>query len=249
MIQSQSIDELQVTDAITTFSPPQRTDQISLALEHRFPHGLELRAEVYDKRQTHLRARYENILDPLTLVPELTPDRIRIAPTRGHARGAELSLAKSQGPLQWWVTYSASTATERIGTANVLRGWDQRHALSARMNWSTERWNVSAGWIARSGWPITAVALESDDDGVPRVAANPRNTRRAARFESFNARIARNYDLDHTALSVFLEVTNAFDRRNVCCTSYEIDDETGDLALERQYSVPLLPSLGFLWQF
>jgi outer membrane cobalamin receptor len=248
MVQSQSIDELQVADGVAMFFPPQRTDQTSLALEHQLPNGMELRAEIYDKRQTHLRPRYENLLDPLTLVPELTPDRIRIAPERGRARGAELSLAKAQGPLKWWVTYSASTAREQVGTANVLRGWDQRHALSARMDWSTERWNISAGWIGRSGWPTTAVTLESRD-GLPLVAATPRNAHRSARFESLNARVARNYALDHTSLSVFLEVTNVLGRRNTCCTHYEIDDETGDLELERQYSVPLLPSLGFLWQF
>jgi outer membrane receptor protein involved in Fe transport len=248
MVQSQSIDELQVADGVTTFFPPQRTDQTSFAVEHQLANGLQLRAELYNKRQTHLRPRFENILYPLTLVPELTPDRIQIAPSRARARGAEVSLAKSQGPLKWWVTYSASTARERIGPTNVLRSWDQRHALSARMDWSTERWNVSAGWIARSGWPTTAVTLESGDD-LPLVAADPRNTRRAARFESLNARVARNFTLDHTALSVFFEVTNALGRHNACCTRYEIDDETGDLELERQYSVPLLPSLGFLWQF
>src|SRR5262249_28388768 len=67
--QSEGIDELQITDGIRNAFPPQRADQASLGFERRLPRGVDLRVEIYDKRLTDLRPRYENLLDSLTLVP------------------------------------------------------------------------------------------------------------------------------------------------------------------------------------
>jgi len=250
MYQSQSIDELQVSDGLEHFFAPQRTDHTSLALEQRLPGGIQLRAELYDKRQRHLRPRFENLLNPLTLVPELNPDRIQLAPEHGHAHGLELLLSKSPGEaLTWWLGYSRSIAKESLGGSEVLRSWDQTHAWSAGLNWSTVRWNVSAGFIQRSGWPTTAVMLEQGEEEPARVVTGRRNAGRTAMFRSVDARVARSFALDHSSLSVFLEVVNLLGRANPCCSAYEIDDETGGLELESRHAVPRIPSVGFLWQF
>jgi hypothetical protein len=254
MIQSQSIDELQVADGVTEFFAPQRTDHSSLAIEHRLANGIELRAELYEKRQRHLRPRFENLLNPLTLVPELQPDRVVIAPEHGRARGAEVLVARSHAPesltgaLTWWLGYSWSIAKERESGAEVLRSWDQTHALSAGANWSTQHWNASLGFIQRSGWPTTAVTLEGRKP-LPLVAALGRNAVRTAPYRSLNVRVARDFALDHSSLSVFLEVANALARDNPCCSAYEIDDDTAGLEIEQQHAMPRIPSLGFLWQF
>jgi hypothetical protein len=248
MVQSQTIDELQISDGVTGFWPPQRTEHIAVAIEHRPADGVELRAEVYEKRQKHLRPRFENLLNPFTLLPELNPDRIMLTPESGRARGAEVLLAKSRGALTWWLGYTWSVVKDREGGQFVLRSWDQTHALSAGVNWSTERWNMGLALKQRSGWPTTAVTLESDEP-VPVVASGSRNTHRTAFFRSLNGRIARNFALERSSLSVFLEIANVLGRDNFCCSAYEIDDETGGLELEQRYAVPRIPSLGFLWQF
>jgi hypothetical protein len=61
--------------------------------------------------------------------------------------------------------------------------------------------------------------------------------------------VGRRFDLDHSSLSAFLEVSNFLGRANQCCTAYEIDDQTALLELERRDYLPLIPSLGVLWQF
>jgi outer membrane receptor protein involved in Fe transport len=247
--QSQGIDELQVADGVTDFFPPQRADQASVGLEHHFPGGIEFRAEAYNKRLSHLRPRFENLLNPLTLVPELRPDRIEVAPSRARARGLEIQLSrKDANALSWWLGYSWSAATEHLGGVEVRRSWDQTHAVSAGLDWTTERWNVGLGMIHRSGWPTTDVNLD-DEPEVPVLRTGARNARRSAAFRSVDLRIERRFALDHSSLSVFLEVVNLLNRDNPCCTAYELDDETGGLELEPQNSVPRIPSLGFLWQF
>jgi len=54
-------------------------------------------------------------------------------------------------------------------------------------------------------------------------------------------------------LLAFLEITNLADRRNQCCYDYDVvqDEQSGENMLERSYDywLPLLPAVGFLWQF
>jgi outer membrane receptor protein involved in Fe transport len=251
MLQSAGIDELAVSDGVTEFFPPQRTDHTALAIEHRLVNGWQLRVELYDKRQRDLRPRFENLIDPYTLVPELTPDRLRITPESGRARGMELSFAQPRsgaGPLSWWVTFSRSLAKERDANIDTYRSWHQRNALSAGLEWSTERWNASLALLQRSGWPTTSVTLQRTEP-VAVVTTGARNASRTALYRSLNARIARNVALDRSSLSVYFELVNALGRANPCCSTYEIDDETGGLEVERHAGVPRLPSLGVLWQF
>jgi outer membrane cobalamin receptor len=248
--QSQGIDELQVADGITSFFQPQRADQATLGFEHRSAYGIALRAEIYDKRLSDLHPRYENFLDSLTLVPELEPDRIELAPVSGRARGLEILLTRHDASaLHWWIAYSWSSTTERIDGADVPRGWDQPHALSAGFDWTAQQWKISAALIQRSGWPATAVALE-ESESTPALRVSPRNSARMALFRTADVRIERHFAFDHSLLTTFLEVENLLGRRNPCCIAYEIDDEADSgLELQRRDYLPRIPSLGFLWQF
>jgi outer membrane receptor protein involved in Fe transport len=247
--QSQGVEELQVADGVTQFFPAQRADHASLGLEHRFVSGVTLRTEVYNKRLSHLRPRYENLLYPLTLVPELRPDRIVLAPSRARARGVEVLLyRKNASPLTWSIGYSWSAAREKLHGIDVRRSWDQQHAVSAVLEWSTEQWNASLGLVHRSGWPTTDVHLDLEED-VPVLRAGARNARRATAYRSLDGRVERKFALRHSSVSTYLEIANLLNHGNFCCTAYELDDETGGLELEHRNSVPRLPSLGFVWQF
>jgi hypothetical protein len=52
-------------------------------------------------------------------------------------------------------------------------------------------------------------------------------------------------------LTVYLDVTNLYDRKNICCTEYAVlSDEDGDSLLAREgHWLPLIPSLGVIWRF
>jgi hypothetical protein len=247
--QSQGVDELQIADDGGAAFPPQRADQSSLGFEYRFSGGIELRAEVYAKRLTGIRPRYENLLDPLTLVPELKPDRIALTPRRGWARGLEVLLASSDSaPLRWWVSYSLSDAKERIDGVEEPRSWDQPFALSAGLDWSTTRWKASLALLQHSGWPGTTVSLD-ENSAAPRLLTGQRNATRMDLYRSVDGRLERRFEFDHSALTAFLEVSNLLGRSNPCCTAYEIDDETGALEQQQRHYLPRIPSLGFVWQF
>src|SRR6185295_17576247 len=76
--QPQAVNELQVEDNVEQFFEPERSEQFVVGFTRRFSRQLSLRVDVYDKEYSDLRPRFENLLDPIQLIPEGAADRIRI---------------------------------------------------------------------------------------------------------------------------------------------------------------------------
>ncbi|MGH8187155.1 MAG: TonB-dependent receptor plug domain-containing protein, partial [Steroidobacteraceae bacterium] len=248
--QMQDIDELQVPDGVVTFFAAQQAEHWVVSVERALAVEQTLRIELYRKNYRKLRPRFENLLNTTALLPELKPDRIRIAPDGATAEGAELSLRRTRsGPVQWWASYTWSRVHDRLGGANVSRSWDQRHALSAGLSWGNDRWQTSAAATYHSGWPVPTARLTSDE---PPVALLERGGTRLKDYLDIDLRVAREYRFDPaSSLTVFFELSNAIDRHNECCIEYEFEDEDGErfLELERIRALPLLPTLGFTLRF
>jgi len=246
--QSQAIQSLQIEDGVTEFWPAQRADHVIAGVRYLSGAGIALRAEVFHKEIRDLRPRFENLYDPLGVMPELQADRVRLDPTHGRARGVELSADRSSGPWNWWGSYTWSKVDDRIDGRDVPRSWDQRHAVQGGFGWHNESWNFSAAASVHSGWPTTGLSLESEDTAVP----GPRNAQRLPTFASLDLRLSRRFDVKRGSLLAFIEISNALNRRNVCCIDWDIEeDEVGNPELEhsRDYWMPLLPAVGILWEF
>jgi outer membrane receptor protein involved in Fe transport len=250
--QSQSINELQIADGDREYFQPQRSEHTIVGLEHEFPGGTLLRVEAYEKDMHQLRPRYENLLNGLTLLPELKPDRIRIAPDSARARGLEVVVtAREPSLVNWWVGYSWSRAHDRIDGLDVLRSWDQTHALNAGLTRDTPKWNAALAFMYRTGWPTTSTGFDVSAT-PPIIEARARNSIRASAYRSIDLRLTRKFAFDGSALSVFVELSNVFDYRNHCCTEYQVEQTDGgerSLDLSGVDYLPLVPSVGIVWSF
>ncbi len=156
--QSQGLADLQIEDGVVDFAPAQHASSTIVGVDHRFPDGLALRAELFEKTTHSARPRYENLFDPLVLLPELRPGRVRIAPERGEARGLEV-LLNATHPFSWWVGYSFAHADDVIDDERVPRSWDQRNALSGGVAHDFGPWTLSAVLNVHTGWPVTTLSL------------------------------------------------------------------------------------------
>lgn len=246
--QSQPIQSLQIEDGVTEFWPAQRADHLIAGVRFLTANDMSLRAELFQKEIRDLRPRFENLYDPLGVMPELQADRVRLDPTRGRARGVELSAERTSGAWNWWGSYTWSKVEDRIDGRDVPRSWDQRHAVQGGFGWQDERWNFSAAASIHSGWPTTDLTLESVDLAVP----GPRNAESLPTSGSLDLRLSRSFDVRRGTLLAFIEISNATNRRNVCCIDWDIDeDAAGNTVLEhsRDYWMPLLPAIGILWEF
>ena len=246
--QSQPIQSLQIEDGITNYWPAQRADQVIVGLRHLFANDLALRTELFHKELRDVRPRFENLYDPLGIMPELQADRVRLDPTKARAQGLEVSLERARGAWNWWAAYTLSRVTDRIEGVDVPRSWDQRHAFQAGFSWHDEYWTFSLAGSVHSGWPTTDLQLDADDNAVP----GPRNALRLPTFAAVDLRLSREFDVRRGTLTAFFEVSNAFNRSNVCCVDWDVDeDDDENLILEssRDFWMPLLPAIGVLWEF
>jgi outer membrane cobalamin receptor len=250
--QSQAINELQISDGVTQFHPPQRADHWDGSIEYAHDSGIDLRLEAYWKEYTDLRPRYENLLNSFVLLPELKPYRIRVAPETASARGIEFTVSRRSGrPLNWWFTYTWSSVRDDFADAEIERSWDQTNAVGAGLAWQTERWDAVVAGTYRTGWPTTDFELATTDP-LPLVSTGPRNANRLGSYSSIDVRVARKFQFERAGeLTVFLEITNLFNQSNDCCVEFEFNDEEAPSGLETETSnyLPAFPSLGVIWRF
>lgn len=246
--QAQGIDELQIGDGLTTVFPAQESEHSVVSLEYLFGEGLSLRLELYRKVFEHLRPRFENMLTRVSLLPELLPDRIQIAPLDAEARGAELSFAGGQGAWQWWANWTWAEVEDRLPGGSAARSWAE--PWSAKGGWvhMGSRWTVSAQLTMRAGWPLTGLALVGNE-----LVAGALNAEHFERYRSLDLRASRRFMLEHGDIEFFVELENALNEDNPCCFDYELDMDTAGLPVELRLDgsswLPAIPSFGFRWTF
>ena len=250
--QAQGIHELQVEDGLAAFQRAQRADQAVIGVEHRLGERYLLRAEVYGKDLRRLRQRFENLFDPLAILPELEPDRVRVAPDSARARGLELSVAYAEPEgLRWWASYVRARATDVVAGDVVPRSWDQPHAVQLAAARPSRQWDLGAVLSYHSGWPTTGLTLEPSSSGGLTAVVGRRNAQRLGSYASLDFRASRQVPLRVGSLDVFVEVSNATNRDNPCCGDFdlEIDENGAFLAQDTDTWLPRLATFGILWQF
>jgi outer membrane receptor protein involved in Fe transport len=253
--QSESLIDLQVEDGVLGFAPAQNASHSIAGIEHRFANELALRVEIFRKWTREARPRYENLFDPLVLLPELRPGRVRIEPDRAESRGLEV-LVSGNRAVEWWAGYSFARAEDIVDGERVARSWDQRHALSGGATWDAGPWTLTGVASLHSGWPATTVELQPSSasnavDGFIAVAG-PRNGDRLRAVRRIDFRASRMFDAGPGTLRFFAELTNVTNRTNPCCVRYEpVMPTGGELRLDRieRRALPFTGNVGVLWQF
>jgi hypothetical protein len=228
-----------------------------LSLETPLGRGLGLRLEAYERLMTHVRPRWENLDNAYDLFPEAQDDRVRLAPTRGRARGVELLLAARANPrLTWNVSYALSRAEELLAGAWVPRARDQRHAFYADATYApSARWQFSTAWQYHTGTPTTDVLYSlstlTNNRRVLVSANGPIYGLRLPGYHRLDARVTRRVTLRRGELRLFLDVFNAYNRVNLLGYDHNVSvvgTVVTDVKKPRE-QLPLLPSIGVSWEF
>lgn len=242
--------ELPVERDRARFDPASSSEMRVLAWEHEFTNGLSLRAELFDKRTRDPRSRLENQVDPIALVPELRADEVLIDPDLSRTAGFDVHASGPLGEhVQASLSYSWSHARDLIDDREVARSWDQRHALTMAVGIERGSWLFSGLLTARSDWPLTPV---TEIAAPPGVEIGERNSDREGLFMTLDLKAERSFRLDVGSLRVTLELANALNRDNFCCTELEYDrSASGELSVtaERKSWLPLVPYASVVWEF
>ncbi|HET9861919.1 MAG TPA: TonB-dependent receptor, partial [Steroidobacteraceae bacterium] len=211
--------------------------------------------EAYSKRWTTVASYLDSQLDPLSLTPDLAPDRIRVTPSQSEASGLELNFRREfTDRLTGWGTASWSRVADDIRAAgnshDVLRSWDQSLALAAGLGWQGARLNLSAFGAWHRGWPRTALRFAAPlaaDADMPLVLGG-RNRARWGDFYTLDLRASYLWPTAHGELSTVLELTNVTNRANECCAVLESAGD-GYLQADTEHWLPAIVNLGFTYRW
>jgi len=246
--QADEASDLRVEDGVVAARPARRSVHAIVGIEHDWGNGLALRTELFRKRELQPRARFENTVGRLELFPELNVDRVRVAAASAEISGAEFSLSYQRDEQRAWLSLSRSTATDEFPASEVSRGWDQSWAAQLGGEWQRGRWLLSGAFAWHRGWPTTRIVTNEEGDAV----LGARNGSRLPAFAELDLRGEYRRPLRHGSLVLSLEISNAANRRNLCCAEIEVEeDEDGEPVIftTPQRGLPLLPSLGVTWEY
>lgn len=240
--QADEVHELKVEDGLTEFPEAQRSDHFIIGLERQLPSGPSLRLEWFRKVQSESRPHFENLLDPLTVLPEIAPDRTLVAPAATEVGGAEFSVVSERIESWWSLSLAWSDVRDSVDGRNVPRSWDQTWAVTAGIGWTHGDWRFGAIAGAHRGWPTT------------RIRDSQLGMRNAARFPervTLDLRAEHRKPLAIGSLAVTFELSNAINIGNECCRKLMVVDDSGGVEFTTRTSdwLPLVPSIGVLWEF
>jgi len=255
--QPQGIQDLQVEDGITDYYPAEQAEQLVAGIRHWFKSDLELQMDIYQKRYSDLRPRYENALDTFDYAAESDFDRIRIEPTSAKSKGMEITLRSRQSDrFDWWFNYTWSKADDMIEGVSVPRSWDQRHAVTANLTWYFERWVLSLAGRYHSGWPQTPLLVTPIlDAGGALVGVDAELTQRnQSNYDDYfriDMRLSRTIDLKRGSFQFYVEIYNLLNTKNPCCVSDHELVYGPPLTASPNFDdyLPFFPSFGFVWTF
>jgi outer membrane receptor protein involved in Fe transport len=247
--QAQHIEEWRVEEGQARADPAQSSTHSVLGLTHETARAARWSIEAYSKRWTRISPYFDNTLDPLSLLPDLAPDRVRLAPTASEATGLEVNgrMPLFEGASTWG-SLSWSRVADDFQGHDVLRSWDQSLALSAGFAWEGSRLSLSAlgGW--HRGWPRTPYVLTQPSE-MSSIALGARNADRWANYFTLDLRGAWTWRFARGDLQTTLELTNATNRENPCCTSLEESATGQSLTAETEDWLPIIVNLGFTYRW
>ncbi len=249
--QAQRIDEYRTEAGQTAPDSANRVQHSSVGITHDGADTTAWKLEGYKHHWSSISPYFDNALGPLSIVPQLEPDRVLVVPADADSTGMEISAQRSLGHgLSAWGSYSLSRVTDDVNGREVPRSWDQEHAANLGFSW-TKRGNSASvlfGW--HSGWPRTPVAVIPSTPTQPAyLAVGARNSARWDNYFSADLRLSRSVSLPLGELSLWLDGTNITNKQNNCCVDLDSTNPPGSMpAWETLTWVPRVINVGFSWR-
>jgi len=256
--QEQGLQEIGVKDGESILHPAELAEQRVIGLESRLGSRVNFRAEIYQRITENPRPHGENPFNVAEPLGELMFDRVLLKPTHAEAHGLEFIFeSRAQNTFDWSASYALARTTETLNGMVVPRDRDQRHSFHFDVAWHPNpHWQFTAAWQYHTGWPTSTEVFQpytlADGSVVTGHAPGPLYTARLPAYHRLDLRVTRFYALRHGSLRVYFDVFNAYNQKNVLSyTQSPLSTGGSSIATQRKADTlfPILPSIGFLWDF
>jgi len=229
----------------------ERSVHNSVGVAHTFPDfDVLIEGTLFYKYVFSLAVPTDNIMFNTGVGEVIVPERFDNA-GYGHVAGFELLVRKNlSNKLFGWLSYTFSRALYDLddGSGLVPFDFDQPHILTAVLVYKLPRgWSLGGRFRLVSGNPSTPITdgiYDANDDDF--IALNgPRNSERLAAFHQLDLRVDKKWTWKYVSLTAYVDIQNAYNRRNVESTLYSYDFRVSRIIA----GLPILPSVGleFAW--
>lgn len=238
---------------------PERSTQVSLALEHLLTERFRVRAEAYDREirdgvysaASEFRAAGPG--GPI-LYPQL--GSILANSLRGYSRGIEFTVQRrSANRLTGWISYTLgySRFVDTTTNAHFWGDYDQRHTVNLFGSYRlSQTINVSANARYGSGFPVMGYLGQPIMHGnsyFPIVSM--RNDTRNPAYFRLDTRVNKAFYRRRTKTTLYAEAINLTDHANYLYWGFVPDYARpyGYIEAGRGTILPILPSVGLSVEF
>ena len=243
--------------------PPQLSPSIgnpALKSSQASHYILELKQQLSQDTEIKMAAYYKNLADLVT-VDEAAG---YLNQGVGYAQGTEVFLRHRRSDRFFaWISYAYALSKRRDRPSEPYRpySFDQTHVATFAASYNlTPTWEIGAKWQYRTGNPYTPVedATKAED---PRKNGRPiyipiyaeTYSDRLPPYHRLDLRVSKTFQFTGWKLGIFLELLNAYNRKNLLDYRYTYTDdiESGGVNIEREDAnqLPFLPYLGITAEF
>lgn len=236
-----------------------KSNHFVTGIENQLGDGWSWKTEIYYKTLKNLVVGISDPDDPLY-------DNRYVNQGSGQAWGAEVFINK-QLTDNWygWISLSYSKTrrkNDRTDTS-ITFDYDKPLILNLIANWiPAENWMVGFKWSVQSGalyTPIIGLQQSSTDPDVKIPQYGSLNSYRLPLYHRLDIRAEYKKQTARGYWSVYIDLLNAYDQKNVDGYSYapngnDVDKSnppgfSSDVPITTQYSIGVFPSIGFEIQF
>jgi TonB family protein len=163
----------------------------------------------------------------------------------GRVFGGEFLLRAKRDRFFGWIAYTLSRSERRDVPGDPLRvfQYDQTHILTALASYQLGRgWQIGARWRYVTGNPYTPYAggIADYDAGSYAAIPAPLYSARDPAFHRLDVRVDKTWKFQDWSLSAYLDVQNAYNRRNAEGRQYNFDYSQSQPVA----GLPILPIIG-----
>lgn len=207
----------------------ERANSVDLGIEHRLPNSFRWQMTLFTRHERDILPgpeMYPRVVSGVLQFPRHEPYAHTL---RGTSRGVEVLVdRRSSIGLSGWAAYSYGKTryTDRVSGETFFGDFDQRHAFNL---FATYRFSASAGVGATfrtgSNFPIPAY-LAARDNRL--FAAEARNQVRLPPYARLDLRADRGFAYLGRRVTLFVELLNVLNRKNVGLATGSIDPASGE---------------------
>ena len=229
----------------------ERSTHYALAIEQRLTDKVRVRVEAYDKEERSLvysEAAGARLVNGKTVLPQ--QGAVLRNTLAGYSRGVEIYLQRrSANRLAGWISYAIGYARYRDHASGLAfdGDFDQRHTASTYLSYRlTKALSVSSKFRYGSNFPVPRFVKFS---GSRLFLSDQRSQVRLPGYSRLDARVHYAFHLERWKLTLYSEVTNVLNRRNVRFANLDSLGSGGRVLYSREYLLPFLPSAGITIEF